>query len=166
MVPTHVTNELQIWATRHSVSNPALTELIQLLAMPPSPARQLTQYSEAAVQAEIKLAAPRHGGVVWRNNVGVWSDNGTPVRYGLANESAKLNKSVKSSDLIGFIPRILAGKLVAVFTAIECKRGSWSWGGTQAEIGQQRFHNIIKAGGGYAGFARNKEEFEAIVTGR
>jgi hypothetical protein len=100
--------------------------------------------------------------VLWRNNVGCLKDvSGQPVRYGLANDSSKLNKKVKSSDLIGFTPA--AGR--AVFTAIECKREAWVWTGNPHEIAQQQFHNIVKASGGLAGFARNLEEFQSIISG-
>jgi hypothetical protein len=84
------------------------------------------------------------------------------VRFGLANDSAKLNKSVKSSDLIGFTP--VRG--AAVFTAIECKREDWLWAGSPREIAQQKFHTVVRASGGLAGFARNLEEFKLIIGGR
>ena len=150
------------WAQRHGVSQQALTELLLLLTMPPAPPTSPTPRSEAAAQAEIRLAAPRWGGVLWRNNVGALPDRtGVLVRYGLANDSAKLNAHVKSSDLIGFTP--VGG--VAVFTAIECKRADWVWHATAREIAQQRFHSIVRAGGGIAGFARSDSEFEALLRG-
>lgn len=150
------------WACRHRVSQQALTELLLLLAMPPAPPVAPTPRSEAAAQAEIRLAAPQWGGVLWRNNVGVceYSER-APVRFGLANDSAKLNAHVKSSDLIGFTP--VAG--TAVFTAIECKRADWAWRATAREIAQQRFHNVVRAGGGIAGFARSAVEFGELLRG-
>ena len=154
------------WARDHGVSVRALTELLQLLATPPPNAGTPTPRSEAAAQAEIRLAAPEWGGVLWRNNVGVWTDPaGVPVRYGLANDSSKLNRKVKSSDLIGFLPMATGQRLVAVLTAIECKSETWEWSGTKREVAQQRFHNIVRAGGGIAGFARNRLEFEALIKG-
>ncbi len=162
-------SELQEWQQRHGVSVSAMTELLTLLAMPPDAPRGTSTRSEAAGQSEIRLAATQWGGVLWRNNVGVWDDDGVPVRYGLANDSAKLNKKVKSSDLIGMLPMIIGqehvGKMLAVFCAIECKRAAWKWGGNLREVAQQRFHNIVKASGGVAGFARDRDEFEKIVTG-
>ena len=150
------------WAQRHGLSQQALTELLLLLAMPPAPPTSPTPRSEAAAQAEIRLTAPRWGGVLWRNNVGALPDRtGVLIRYGLANDSKKLNAHVKSSDLIGFTP--VAGR--AVFVAIECKRADWTWGATAREIAQQRFHNIVRAGGGIAGFARNAVEFEELLRG-
>ena len=158
------------WALNHRVSVQALTELLQLLATPPPNPGTPTPNSEAAAQGEIRLAAPEWGGVLWRNNVGAWTDeNGIPIRYGLANDSRKLNRKVKSSDLIGFLPMLIGyehvGRLVAVLTAIDAKRGDWKWTGTKAEVAQQRFINIVRTGGGIAGFARNRAEFEALIRG-
>ena len=154
--------ELTQWTHRHCLSQQALTELLLILAMPPAPPVDPTPRSEAAAQAEIRLAAPRWGGVLWRNNVGVCEyPERAPVRFGLANDSAKLNAHVKSSDLIGFTP--VAGQ--AVFVAIECKRADWTWAATAREIAQQRFHNVVRAGGGIAGFARSALEFEELLRG-
>ena len=155
-----MTDPLLQWAQRHELSRQALTELLQILALPPEPPRVSDTRSEAATQAEIRLAAPRYGGVLWRNNVGAWQDPaGHWTRYGLANDSAKLNAHVKSSDLIGFTP--VGG--VAILTAIECKRGDWKWSGSKREVAQQRFHNIVRVGGGIAGFARSAAEFEELL---
>ena len=159
-----MTDGIGQWARKHRISQQALPELLQLLATPPPNAGTPTPRSEAAAQAEIRLAAPKWGGVLWRNNVGVWDNDGRPVRYGLANDSAKLNRSVKSSDLIGFVPISTDSRTFAVLTAIECKRGDWKWAGTKQEVAQQRFHNIVRAGGGIAGFARDRAEFEALLT--
>lgn len=61
--------------------------------------------SESAIQNKVRLAAAYAGLECWRNNVGVSMvideyGNKRPVRYGLANDSAKVNKEIKSSDLI------------------------------------------------------------------
>ena len=60
---------------------------------------------ETDVQASIRLEAAGKGIVLWRNNVGVLMDQrGRPVRYGLANDSERVNSVTKSSDLIGIKP--------------------------------------------------------------
>lgn len=60
---------------------------------------------EAAVQERIRLRAGELGIHLFRNNVGVAeTENGRPIRYGLANDSAQLNKRLKSADLIGILP--------------------------------------------------------------
>jgi hypothetical protein len=161
--------EVNEWARRHGVSQHALVELLQILAMPPAPARTESARSEAACQTEIRLAAPEVAGVLWRNNVGSYTDDtGVPVRYGLANDSKRLNTKVKSSDLIGVLRFTVGphhvGRTLGVFTAIECKRADWMWRGTPSERAQQRFLNIVSTAGGVAGFARDRSEFFAIVS--
>lgn len=163
-------NELQQWAARHAVTPAALAELAAVLADPPPPPANPTPRSEAACQAEIRLQAPKLGGVLWRNNCGVFlDDTGVPVRFGLANDSKRLNTKIKSADLVGFVPMVVGahhiGRMVALFTAIECKRGDWRWGGSAREVAQQRFLNIVKSGGGLAGFARTAADFRSIVSG-
>lgn len=161
---------LRLWAQRHAVTPAALAELAYLLAEPAPPPTDPKPRSEAACQAEIRLAAPRLGGVLWRNNCGVFlDDTGVPVRFGLANDSKRLNARVKSADLIGFTPSVVGpqhvGRLVAILTAIECKRADWRWTGSAREVAQQRFLNIVKTGGGIAGFARDADDFHGLVTG-
>ena len=160
---------LQVWAQRHNVSQLALSELGAMLAEQPAPATNPTPKSEAACQQEIRLAAPRYGGVMWRNNVGVFNDaDGVPIRFGLANDSGRLNKRIKSADLIGYLPFRIGtehvGKIVAVFMAIECKRGDWKWTGSAREVAQRRFLQLIESGGGCAGFARSATDLSEIIT--
>ena len=163
-------NELQQWAIRNGVRPSALTELTAILSQIPQPPKNPKPLTEAATQQQIRLAAPKWGITLWRNNVGVFeTPRGVPVRYGLANDSPKVNKRTKSSDSIGFVPMLVGpqhmGRMVALFTAIECKRHDWKWAGSAREVAQQRFLNIVKAGGGIAGFARNADEFFGIVAG-
>ena len=61
--------------------------------------------SEGAIQGTIRLEASRKGLRLWRNNVGAFIDkNGNFIRYGLANDSKRMNDLIKSSDLIGIRP--------------------------------------------------------------
>ena len=161
-------NALNEWARRNQIPTQALLELTQLLADSPSPPIAPDPISEAAVQSHIRLDAPRLGAPMWRNNVGAaMDDDGVPIRYGLANDSSKLNKRVKSSDLIGLCPIFITpawvGHTVGAFVAVECKRADWKWGGSDRERAQQRFHNIVRAAGGRAGFARSVPEFREIL---
>ena len=163
-------NEVAEWAARHGVDANGIVELLRILTMPPENPTTPVARSEMATQADIRLRAPAWGGMLWRNNTGVLKDDsGTPVRFGLANDSAKLNKHVKSADLIGFMPRIVGaadvGLMLPVFTAVECKRGGWTWGGNVREVAQQRFLNIVKVAGGVAGFAQSVSDFDSIMRG-
>ena len=113
--------------------------------------------SEARVQQDAQLEASYGGGRLWRNNSGAYLDRrGVQVRYGLCNVSKKVNKTIKSSDLIGITPvRItsaMVGKVVGIFTAVECKAEGWNYTGTEAEIAQKAFIELVKSLGGLAKF--------------
>src|SRR5690242_17560516 len=108
---------------RHHVGVDALNELSAILGAVATPA-QAPGYSEANVQSRVRLAAPARGFRLFRNNVGVLTDDrGVPVRYGLANDSKALNKALKSSDLIGWrrlpITADMVGSVVAQFASFE-----------------------------------------------
>ena len=118
--------------------------------------------SEAAIQAEIRLAASEKGWRLFRNNVGVAVDQrGIPVRYGLANESKQMNENIKSSDLIGIRPVVIqpehVGKVIGQFVAIEVKHEDWVEGGDAHTVAQRRFMDIINNLGGHACFVTDKE---------
>lgn len=156
------------WATRNGITAAAAGELMDLLAMPSMPDGPLSGKSEAASQVEIRLEAPALGTTLWRNNVGaLLDDRGVPVRYGLANDSKKLNRHIKSSDLIGFHPLKIrqhhVGRTIAVFVGVEVKPGNWEWHGTDREVAQHRFASLICLAGGAAGFARGKQDLRAII---
>jgi hypothetical protein len=101
----------------------------------------------------LRLAAQECGVTLWRNNSGAWTDptNGRVIRYGLGNDSAKLNKARKSADLIGIGPE---GR----FIAIEAKPAGWRYTGTQHEIAQMAFLTHVNRLGGFGMFATTPEE--------
>lgn len=124
--------------------------------------------SEAYVQSLVRLEAPAKGVRLFRNNVGVLLDaNGRPVRYGLANDSAALNRQIKSGDLIGWRRRVITvadvvaagpgGLVIAEFVSRECKPANWrpalSGERFEHEEAQRRWAAMINADGGDAGFA-------------
>ena len=125
--------------------------------------------SEAQVQTELRLAASGHGDHLWRNNVGAAVDaSGRMIRYGLGNDSARLNEQIKSSDLIG-ITRVIVtpdmvGRVVGVFTAIEVKREDWGVSGvpTAREQAQAAFIQLVGRAGGRARFATCVADYEAL----
>ena len=126
--------------------------------------------SESGVASRVRLDAANIGLNLWRNNVGVLLDQtGRPVRYGLANDSKKMNRNIKSSDLIGvrtiLITPDMVGELVGVFTAVETKHPDWSFKASdQHSVAQKNFHDIVKNAGGYAGFATCVDDFRRIIT--
>lgn len=102
--------------------------------------------TEAEIINEIRLEASKHGAILWRNNTGAAKDiSGRIIRYGLANESTRINKEIKSSDLIG-VTR--SGK----FLAIEVKNEEWFYKGTEHEKAQLRFLNLVNERGGVGCF--------------
>lgn len=148
------------WAIKWGVSHAALVDLRQKLGMcdhaAPTDPGQGT--SEAAVSARLRLEASRAGGVLWRNNVGALiDDRGVPVRYGLANDTAALNRSVKSADLIGIYPLAITadmvGTVVGQFWSVEAKEAGWRYTGRGREEAQARWAQAVIARGGRAGFS-------------
>lgn len=147
------------WAARWNVPYQAIQELSAQFGLPASEAFALTdeKHTEAYTQSLVRLEAGRKGLKLWRNNVGVlFNERGTPVRYGLANDSQALNKTIKSGDLIGWkrvlITEQLVGYNIAQFVSRECKRVSWKYTATEHEKAQLRWIEAINADGGDAAF--------------
>lgn len=121
--------------------------------------------SENAVQAAVRLEAQRHGVTLWRNNVGVLEDKrGVPVRFGLCNDTKKLNEHIKSGDLIG-IKRVLiephhVGTYIGQFISRECKHSDWKYTNTAHEQAQLRWQQVILANGGDAKFTNGEGSFK------
>jgi len=121
----------------------------------------------------VRLRASSLGMRVFRNNSGVlMNPYGVPVRFGLGNESKKLNKILKSSDLLGVheikITRDMVGKKIGVFVALEVKPDGFKIKeeypeGTR-ECAQLKFMNLIKKLGGMAGFATNELDVDRILN--
>jgi len=158
-------NDLYQWAHRHGVSAQAQVELMDML----DPSRQTMitggGSSEASVQASCRVAAPRYQSSLWRNNTGaVTTDDGRHVRFGLGNDSTKLNKIWKTSDLIGITPvrATRIGQVFGVFTAVECKTPGWSSPKNDRERAQGAFHNTVRSMGGIALFAQSVADYEGI----
>lgn len=151
-------NELTTWAARWGIPRAAINELLAVTGADTTP--QDDPRSETAVQQQVRLSASRAGIRLWRNNNGVAENpNGQPVRYGLANESKKLNATLKSSDLIGITPVIICpehlGQVVGVFTAVEVKKGDWKFQGEDRETAQLKFILLVRSMGGIGVFNRS-----------
>lgn len=134
------------WATDHRISPAALADLIARLTVADySPAE--AGRSEAAVQADIRLAAAKRGDLVlWRNNSGALTDDaGRLIRFGLGNDSAQANKRLKSADLIG----IHRGS--GRFVSIEVKRPGWKHSdASERDRAQAAWAATVAAMGGVA----------------
>jgi len=160
-----IDRSLNGWAVRHHVGLDALAELKELMGRGPVVPVGLSvpPLSEAGVQSRIRLAAPAKRMRLWRNNVGALKDErGVPVRYGLANESAAMNKAYKSSDLIGSttvtVTPDMVGMDVAILTAFECKHEGWRYTGTPHEMAQAAFIGLVVADGGIARFVSSVDD--------
>jgi hypothetical protein len=154
------------WAIRHRVSAQALHELQIIFGMvdvsPPNPAT--AGKSEEAVQATVRLEASQMGVHLFRNNVGALTDaRGVPVRYGLANDSKKLNSVIKSGDLIGWRSVLITpqhvGQRLAVFVSRECKHAGWHYSGGEREEAQLAWAMLVTSAGGDASFCTGTGSF-------
>lgn len=148
------------WAIRNRVSLQGLEELRAIFTPaiePPRVAPNVEPASEAAVQALVRLEGVRKGARLWRNNVGALKDmRGVPVRYGLANDTPALNRTVKSGDLIGWRPIVITsahiGSTIAQFVSRECKQPYWRYSGDDHEQAQMRWAELVNKDGGDAAF--------------
>ena len=125
--------------------------------------------SEARAQQNVRTSVARQGGMAWRNNVGATPAKcpscqapQVPIRYGLANDSARLNERIKSSDLILAIPRVIqphhVGTTIAQFGSVEVKRPKWVFTGKGREAGQSAWLALIAKLGGFAQFSTGEVE--------
>lgn len=154
------------WARRHGVGQQAFAELVELVGVTPPVIVQNEAHvaaAEAGVQACVRLDVDLWGGAVWRNNSGVAREirnDGEirPVRYGLGNDSKRLNDVFKSSDLIGLVK---GGR----FLAVDAKPRGWRYMGKQREKAQLAFHQRVREIGGLACFATCVEDVARCVNG-
>ncbi len=149
---------LEQWAIRWGVAFNAIAELRQVFGEVPDVSKLTNSgNSEASVLNDVRLEASKKGIWLSRNNVGACQDtNGNFIRYGLANESAQMNKKIKSSDLIGVKPVLIEQKHVGVifgqFVARETKVKGWEYSGSEREQAQLKFIQLIVSMGGDAMF--------------
>lgn len=126
--------------------------------------------TEARTQSEIRAAAPTVGCVLWRNNSGACRDDtGRMIRYGLGNDSKKVNELWKSSDLIGITPVTvtseMVGRTVGIFTGVEVKHPGWRGPSNAREEAQMRAIKTFRNYGGQADFATSVDDYYKILRG-
>lgn len=153
---------LNQWAIKWGIPFEAVEDLRRNIgAINTDPVPVLNGKPEAVVQSLVRLEASRKGLRLWRNNVGVLTDDrGVPVRYGLCNESKQMNKKIKSSDLIGIRPVLITqnhiGQTIGQFVAREVKPEAWRYSATEREEAQLKFLELIMSFGGDAAFANSE----------
>lgn len=156
------------WATKWHISQECFRELLATATYEASTSE--AGASESRVQSLVRLEAAQHGVHLFRNNVGggsiVDTDNlcdtcmqrARPsfIRWGLANDSKRINDAVKSADLIGWrtvsITSAHVGTLMAQFVSREIKSGEWTAGHkmTKREQAQIEWANLVNSNGGDA----------------
>lgn len=151
------------WARAEGVPFEAIRRLEQLLRVYDEENVTGHGRSEAAVQAKVRTRGSELGMRLWRNNVGALPDRmGRMVRYGLCNESPRMNASIKSSDLIGIRPVLIGpehlGTIIGQFVAREVKEEDWRYSGDTHEQAQLRFLEIVLALGGDAAFINHENQ--------
>ncbi len=126
---------------------------------------------ENPVQTRIRLEAATAGLQLFRNNVGACTDEtGRLIRYGLGNDSEKINKVLKSPDLVGWqsivITPDMIGKRVAVVASLEVKRSDWNPAKKldPHELAQQAWHDLVNAAGGKSGFATGPADIYKVMA--
>ena len=150
---------IEQWALKHGVSAQALLELRHMLGAASQPEyKHADATTEAGVKSRERLLAAKTGGVLWRNNSGAFKDEqGNFIRYGLCNDSKKVNDKIKSADLIGIMPvtvtERMIGQTIGQFTAIETKKPGWVFKNTEREQAQLKFLQLVDSLGGYARFS-------------
>jgi len=156
------------WALRHPQAAQELERLTSVVAT----STGADGKSEEWAQQQDRLAAARFGALAWRNNVGATPAHidvtcpscscrhrveQRPIRYGLANDSHRLNQVIKSSDLILAIPRPITqemvGTTIAQFGAVEEKKPGWHYTGKGRESAQQAYLSLVLSVGGFATFS-------------
>lgn len=151
--------KLTTWASKWGIPDVAIEDLKKSLGVGMLEVINCESgKSEAAVTSLVRLEASKKNCRLWRNNVGAtYTRNGDFVRYGLANESGKMNDFIKSADLIGIRPikirDTMVGMIIGQFVSREIKHSNWTYRGTDDEIAQMRWIELITSLGGDACFA-------------
>jgi hypothetical protein len=156
---------LREWAAQWNVPIAAVVDLERRMGLEGGAVTVETDgKSESWAQSVVRLEAPSVGAMLWRNNVGALQDEtGRVVRYGLANDSAAVNKVIKSGDLIGVRKRVITPEMVGTtigqFVSREMKPPGWHFTGTPRECAQLAFANLVVSYGGDAAFATGAGSF-------
>ena len=130
---------------------------------------------EQRATVEVRETASSTGLRLFRNNNGACKDEtGRVIRFGLGNESKRINDEIKFGDYIGVTPIIITpemvGKVVGVFTNIEVKpKGTLDATLRKAkkpktrEAAQLKAIELVRSFGGFAGFCTSGEDLNNLI---
>lgn len=164
------------WHLKWSQAASELEALLVAESHPPLDHKNPGHASEARAQQETRMHIAQQGAFGFRNNVGATKAEELhvcpscsyrfkvvqqPVRYGLGNDSAKMNKNMKSHDVILAIPRIITpqmvGSKIAQFGSVECKREGWTFNPNDPhEVAQAKWGFFITQAGGFSAFSTGR----------
>lgn len=118
--------------------------------------------AETPLQKTIRLNAQKtYDCYLFRNNSGAFQDKtGRLIRFGLGNDSKAVNKALKSSDLVGFLPC----RGLAVIIGVETKAPGWKWKGDAREVAQLHWLQLLNDNGGLGFFATSWEECNTRIA--
>jgi len=150
------------WADAWSIPDRIMDDLRARIQAATLNNEATTAVSEAGVSSRIRLAEAQAGNRIWRNNLGAaHTSDGRFIRYGLCNESSKINDKVKSSDYVGIYRRLIlpsdVGSIIGQFYAIEVKESSWRYSGDEHEQAQLAFLELVNSLGGIGKFSNGSE---------
>jgi hypothetical protein len=123
--------------------------------------------TETDVSATIRIEGAKRGMMLMRNNSGAFKDtSGRWIRFGLGNDSRRVNDLMKSSDLVGVMSGAYWGfpGIAGIMSCIESKKPGWRYVGTEHERAQLNFINIVQRHGGFACFATSWSDVENEIT--
>lgn len=152
------------WSLRWQVPQQAMQELMTMDV----PYQTSFDTTEASTQQKLRLSSATIGANLWRNNNGAGvNDRGDFMRWGLGNDSKRVNDAFKSSDLIGITPIMITqqhiGRVFGIFTAVEVKKASWKGVQNDREKAQWRYLQLVLNKGGFATFARSVEDYKKCI---
>lgn len=148
---------IEKWAQRWGIPPAAVADLTSMLTAGAEVDSKPVKGGEAAAQQLVRLEASRQGRRLWRNNNGACLDqSGRMIRYGICNDSKRVNEKFKSSDLIGITPVTVTpeyvGRTLGVFTSVEIKAPGWTYRNTSRERAQMNWLQLVAGLGGLGAF--------------
>jgi len=151
------------WAVKWNIPLAAVHDLQRSMGVEDFAPPATMGASEANVQSRVRIAASKRGDRLFRNNVGAGKqEDGSFLRWGLANESKEVNLKIKSGDLIGIrrvvITPAMVGHTIGQFWSCEVKAQGWRYTGTDRERAQKAWMDMVVSLGGLASFVTDESQ--------